>query len=126
MSVASIVPTFLLRHRLPPFPGEAFGGSAGLVDVQERSRPLDESVGPDHHTCVAELDPPGAADGTATLHEHSESHSIAEILDLIGLRLVVIVGRPPFFEERAYRLTALDHPEPTPRDVPHRVRGKEA
>src|ERR1017187_2713561 len=37
----------VLRHRLPPFLGEAFSGSAGLVDVAVRSHALDQTVDED-------------------------------------------------------------------------------
>jgi len=36
----------LLRHRLPPFLREPFGGSTGLVDVDERRVTGDQTVGP--------------------------------------------------------------------------------
>ena len=37
----------VLRHRLPPFLGKAFGGKTGLVDVAVRSHTLDQAVDED-------------------------------------------------------------------------------
>src|SRR5205814_5881495 len=60
----------VLRHRLPPFLGKAFGGSTGLVDVVIARRSHDQALLPNGDNRNAKLNSTGAAHRTAARAAH--------------------------------------------------------
>ena len=70
----------LLRHRLPPFLREAFGGSTGLVDVGDR-KACDQASYPDEDPSLALSKVTGAASRTTVLNDHGKYNPIAEVAD---------------------------------------------
>jgi hypothetical protein len=69
----------LLRHRLPPLLGEAFGGGAGLVDVRSERHPDDQAIRPLGEASGALSNLAAAANWTASHEEHGKYESMAEV-----------------------------------------------
>jgi hypothetical protein len=81
-----------VRDRLTPLLGEAFGGCAGLVDIEVVRGPHGQTRLPYGDRCVAKLDVSTAANGTGILADHSENDSVAEFVNLDGLGLKLVVS----------------------------------
>ena len=77
---------------LPPLPGEAFGGSTGLLDVGVESHTYDLAVLPHADCCVAQFNLAACADWTALHGEYAQANSITEVENLLCLGLVLLVG----------------------------------
>src|SRR4029077_5830675 len=73
----------VLRHRLSPFLGEAFGGSTGLVGVGVVHDVLEEPVRPGCHGSPAELQPPVTAAWAGALDADEERYALAEVAELL-------------------------------------------
>ena len=107
----------LLRHRLPPFLREAFGGSTGLVDVGGR-KASDRASHPEVDPSLALSNMAGAANQTPVLNRHCKHNPIAEVTDLLKLVVQFLVGPEPVLKEATYRRSTLDEVRP-PRPRPH-------
>src|SRR5205814_2353374 len=102
----------LLGHRLPPFLGEAFGGSTGLVDVAIAGRSHDNVLRPYEDACLAQPNPARASGRTGAVTEHGKNDSAAEIENLFGLDLKLLVRADPVFKEAADHRPTLEGAEP--------------
>src|SRR5439155_5680055 len=91
----------LLRHRLPPFLTEAFGGSAGLVDVGTEDHPRDHPLCPRDRVAPSFLHPARATSEATAQTSHGKQHSLAEVLAPLLLGLVLLVGSDPVFKKAA-------------------------
>src|SRR5207245_9638519 len=100
----------LVRHRLPPLLGEAFGGSTGLVDVRLGvDGDLDyQAVLPQERPTVPLLDIALAADQTVVRVEDVEGEAIAEVENLLRVELHLVVRREPVLQEGAERRHAIE------------------
>src|SRR5271166_1435787 len=105
-----------LRHRLPAFLGEAFGGSTGLVDVGAGREAFDEPASPNGHGRGAKLNERAAASWPTTRELHDERHAVAEIAELLRQLLVLLICLGPIFKDSAYRLAASKAPTKPPAD----------
>jgi len=80
----------LLRHRLSPLLSEAFGGSTGLVDVEERRYARDRALVPYAYISFLPLDVTTAAaraSRAGSLADQGKDDAIAEIENLLKLEL---------------------------------------
>ncbi len=78
----------VLRHRLPPFLGEAFGGSTAFVDVCIRRDPRDLLVCPHEHVPVkvAQSNVNRAAAWMSVLADRGEHNPAPEVANLLQRR----------------------------------------
>src|SRR2546423_7211786 len=90
----------LLRHRLAPFLGEAFGGSTGLVDVGDR-KTRDQASHPEEDPSLALSKATGAANQTTVLNDHGKHNPIAEVADFLEPDLQLLVRAKPVLKEAA-------------------------
>jgi hypothetical protein len=72
-------------HRLLPSAGEAFGGGAGLVDVDVIGEPLDLAFADGRYVCGAGLELATATRHLARDAKHNERNFVAEIEKLLDL-----------------------------------------
>ena len=75
----------VLRHRLPPFLCEAFGGSTGLVDVGVHRLPHDHAVRQHGDTREAHLDVSATPNEAALLDDHDKHDPVAQVENLLWL-----------------------------------------
>src|SRR5450631_2807455 len=97
----------LLRHRLPPFLGEAFGGSTGLVDLGGR-KARDQASHPDEDPSLALSKVTGAASRTTVLNDHGKHNPIAEVADFLKPALQLLVRAKPVLKEAANGRPSLE------------------
>src|SRR5271167_126654 len=90
----------LLRHRLPPFLGNAFGGSTGLVDLGGR-KACDQASHPDDDPSLALSKVTGAASRATVLNDHGKHNPIAEVADFLKPELQLLVRAKPVLKEAA-------------------------
>src|SRR5205823_5276531 len=115
----------LLRHHLPPFLGEAFGSSTGLVDVGIHRYPHDQALLPNGDECVPVSNVTAAASKTGHLHDHGKYPSVTQGQILLLFEPKLLVTGEPVFPEAANRRSALErHPRCAP--FPDGIRGEEA
>ncbi len=105
----------VLRHRLPPFLGEAFGGSTGLVDVGGR-KASDRASHTEVDPSLALSNTTGATNQTPVLNHHSKHNPTAEMTDLLKLEVQFLVGPEPVLKEAAYRGSTLEELGPPVQD----------
>src|SRR5438067_13077324 len=86
------------RRRLPPFRSEAFGGSAGLVDVGS-GKARDQTCHPDVDPSLSLLNVTGDASRPSLLEDHSKHNSVAEVVDLLKLELQFLIQAEPALNE---------------------------
>src|SRR4051794_20980574 len=116
-------PHVLLRHRLPPFRGEAFGVSAGLVDVGFGvvGETGDQAINPYRHPPLALLHVAANADGPALLGDDCEHHAVAEMDRLLSHPRHLLVGAPPVFGEPSDRCSSPPRAANRSRPVRHGI-----
>src|ERR1700730_5744065 len=88
----------VLRHRLPPFLCEAFGGTTSLLAVRVVCLPLVQSFPPNRYARKTESVLGAAAPNAASCDDHGEGHPEAEIEDLLGFGAELLVRRTYVFK----------------------------
>ena len=98
----------VLRHRLPPFLSEAFGGSTGLIEIDVAHVLLDHAVGPNRDDPVTKSDLPAAANRTARHDDHGKTDSVAKIDDFVDLDVKILVRAQHVFKQAPDRRCPLE------------------
>jgi hypothetical protein len=80
----------VLRHRLPPLLGEAFGGSTGLIDVGVAGYPNDLALRPLEHLQMPCLNAGIAAPRATVFPDRDRQQAVAEVDDLLDLVVVIL------------------------------------
>src|SRR2546422_7634236 len=97
---------------LRPLLGEAFGGNTGLIDVAIAGRSHDNVLRPYEDACLAQPNPARASGRTGAVTEDGKNDSAAEIENLFGLDLKLLVRAEPVFKEAADHRPTLEGAEP--------------
>src|ERR1700724_2311290 len=97
VEAANALPS-LRRHLLPPFLGEAFGGSAGRVDVEVDRDTRDHLLPPVVDKCFSGSNMPSAAGRAAFLSNDRQHHSAPEVPNLLEIEPKLLERAPPVFK----------------------------
>src|SRR5438132_8775260 len=91
----------VLRHRLLPFLGEAFGGCASLPRVCVHGYAGDLPVSPDKYKAIdgVHLRVSGTAGQTAALSDEGENDPVAKVGDLLKVVFRFLIGAQPISQE---------------------------
>ena len=122
-SVAAFPDLHVLRHRLPTFLGEAFGGSTSLINVGVDDDSDDQALRPDDRVTQSFLNHPLATRRATVKTVRGKHHAVAQVARFdngIGAFLKV---SPPFFKEAADRRRTLKGSGPR---LPHDIRVEDA
>src|SRR6516165_7722094 len=91
--------TFACDTAYPPLLGQPFSGCAGLVDVGVGRESHEQAVDREADGCRTASNLAAATNRTASLTEDRVADSVAEVDDLLGHHLELLVGGEPVLEE---------------------------
>ena len=89
----------LLRHRLPPFLGESFGGSTGLVGIEVEREPHEPGICPLVDPSAPQSDLARATGEAASQAVDREDDPGPEIDNVQHLERELVVGADPVLKE---------------------------
>jgi len=101
----------------PPFLGEAFGGSTGLVDVGVEGHSREHAVYPYEDRCGSQLNV-ATAGGSPVGDLYDMYDPIAEVLHLLNLHPILIKTPEPVLGKPTYRLRTRVGTQLPARSVP--------
>ena len=98
----------LVRQRLLPFPGKAFGGSTGLIDVGVGEDLHHKALRPRYDPRFLLLNGADGAEGTTALVDHDKDNAISEVVDLLKLERQVLERAEPILKKGTTRRRPLE------------------
>src|SRR5271166_2574105 len=111
----------LLGHRLPPFLGEAFGGSSALLGLGIAGPVYEQPSVPHADPCLPRPNASAAPGGTSILADDRKDNPVTQINGLLELELQVVKGSVVVLPEATDRPSPLEYPQPPGRHVKHGI-----